>query len=195
MSGYLLLRPEAKSTPGQMAVYDNRFLPGMRDTAEAVHSAGGKIDPQLVHGGCNANSSLTSLTGLELVGPSAVQKEGQIACRSAGKKEITAIVTTFAQAAGRAKEAGLDAVQIHAARGFLLSQFLSPVFNKSSSREERWLRPQISSPPARGACRPRTRRFSTGRPRKSTSRKFRFSYFGWGGSVPMSKRSNWPGMG
>jgi len=127
ISGYTFVRPEGQSTPGQMAVYDNQFLPGLRDMAAAVHSAGGKIALQLVHGGCNANSSLT---GLELVGPSAVRKEGQMACRSAGKKEIKAIVTAFAQAAGRAKEAGLDAIQIHAAHGFLLSQFLSPAFNK-----------------------------------------------------------------
>jgi len=127
ISGYTFVRPEGQSTPGQMAVYDNRFLPGMRDMAATVHSAGGKIALQLVHGGCNANSSLT---GLELVGPSAVRKEGQIACRSASKKEISAIVTAFAEAAGRAKDAGLDAIQIHAAHGFLLSQFLSPAFNK-----------------------------------------------------------------
>ena len=127
ISGYTFVRPEGQSTPGQMAVYDNRFLPGMRDMAAAVHSAGGKIALQLVHGGCNANSSLT---GLELVGPSAVRKEGRIACRSASKKEISAIVTAFAEAAGRAKDAGLDAIQIHAAHGFLLSQFLSPAFNK-----------------------------------------------------------------
>ena len=127
ISGYAFVRPEGQSTPGQMAVYANQFLPGMRDMAAAVHSAGGKIALQLVHGGCNAKSSLT---GLELVGPSEVQKGGQIACRSAGRKEITAIVTAFAYAAGRAKEAGFDAIQIHAAHGFLLSQFLSPAFNK-----------------------------------------------------------------
>ena len=127
ISGYTFVRPEGQSTPGQMAVYANQFLPGMRDMAAAVHSAGGKIALQLVHGGCNANSGLT---GLELVGPSEVQKGGQIACRSAGRKEITAIGTAFAHAAGRAKEAGFDAIQIHAAHGFLLSQFLSPAFNK-----------------------------------------------------------------
>ena len=127
ISGFAFVRPDGQSLPGQMAVYANQFLPGMRDMAAAVHSVGGKIALQLVHGGCNANSSLT---GLALVGPSEVQKGGQIACRSAGKKEITAIVTAFAYAAGRAKEAGLDAIQIHAAHGFLLSQFLSPAYNK-----------------------------------------------------------------
>ena len=127
ISGFAFVRPDGQSVPGQMAVYDDRFLPGIRDMAAAVHSAGGKIALQLVHGGCNTHFGFA---GLELVGPSAVLKEGQIACRSASKKEITAIVTAFAHAAGRATEAGLDAIQIHAAHGYLLSQFLSPVYNK-----------------------------------------------------------------
>jgi 2,4-dienoyl-CoA reductase-like NADH-dependent reductase (Old Yellow Enzyme family) len=127
ISGYTFVKPEGQSTPGQMAAYDDCFLPGLRDMATAVHSAGGKIALQLVHGGCNANSSLT---GLELVGPSTVEKEDKLTCRSAGKDHIKAIVAAFVQAAGRAKEAGFDAIQIHAAHGYLLSQFLSPAFNK-----------------------------------------------------------------
>ncbi len=127
ISGYTFVSPEGQSSQGQMAVYDDRFLPGLRDMTEVVHSAGGKIALQLVHGGCNANSNLT---GLELVGPTAVQIEDQLGCRSAGKEEIAAIVSAFARSAARAKKAGFDAIQIHAAHGFLLSQFLSPAFNK-----------------------------------------------------------------
>jgi 2,4-dienoyl-CoA reductase-like NADH-dependent reductase (Old Yellow Enzyme family) len=127
ISGYAFVSPDGQCTPGQMAACDDRFLPGLRDMTEAVHSAEGKICLQLVHGGCNANSKLT---GLELVGPSAVEKEGRLVCRSAGKDELAAIIAAFAQAAGRAGEAGFDAIQLHAAHGFLLSQFLSPAFNK-----------------------------------------------------------------
>jgi len=127
ISGYTFVRPESQSSPGQMAAYDNCFLPGLSNMATAVHSAGGKIALQLVHGGCNANPSLT---GLELVGPSPAEKEGKLTCRSAGKDDITAIVAAFVEAAGRAKEAGFDAIQIHAAHGYLFSQFLSPAFNK-----------------------------------------------------------------
>jgi|WetSurMetagenome_2_1015567.scaffolds.fasta_scaffold17095_5 2,4-dienoyl-CoA reductase-like NADH-dependent reductase (Old Yellow Enzyme family) len=127
ISGYTFMIPEGQSSPGQMAVFDDRFLPGLRDMAGAVHSAGGKIALQLVHGGCNANSGLT---GLELVGPSELRKVGQLVCHPAGKAEITAITSAFAGAAARAREAGFDAVQVHAAHGFLLSQFLSPWFNK-----------------------------------------------------------------
>jgi 2,4-dienoyl-CoA reductase-like NADH-dependent reductase (Old Yellow Enzyme family) len=127
ISSYAFVSHEGQSSTGQLAVYDDRFLPGLRDMAMAVHSAGGKMALQLVHGGCNANSGLT---GLQLIGPSAVEKGGQVTCRQAGRKDIAAIISAFARAAGRAKQAGFDAIQIHAAHGFLLSQFLSPAFNK-----------------------------------------------------------------
>jgi 2,4-dienoyl-CoA reductase-like NADH-dependent reductase (Old Yellow Enzyme family) len=41
ISGYAFVRPEGQSVPGQMAVHDNRFLPGIQEMAAAVHSAGG----------------------------------------------------------------------------------------------------------------------------------------------------------
>jgi 2,4-dienoyl-CoA reductase-like NADH-dependent reductase (Old Yellow Enzyme family) len=122
ISSYAFVSPEGQSSPGQLAVYDDRFLPGLRDMVHAVHSAGGKMALQLVHGGCSSNPELS---GLESVGPSVLSK-----CRQASREDMSAITAAFACAAGRAKQAGFDAVQLHAAHGFLLSQFLSPVFNK-----------------------------------------------------------------
>ncbi len=127
ISGYAFISPEGQSSPRQLAVYEHRFLPGLRDMIRGVHAVGGKIVLQLVHGGCVANAALS---GLEPVGPSAVEKDGKSICRMVAKEEIARIVSAFARAAGLAKQAGFDAVQIHAAHGFLLSQFLSPVFNK-----------------------------------------------------------------
>jgi 2,4-dienoyl-CoA reductase-like NADH-dependent reductase (Old Yellow Enzyme family) len=122
ISSYAFISPEGQSSPRQLAAHHDRFLPGLRDMAHAVHSAGGKMALQLVHGGCNSNPGLS---GLEAIGPSALSK-----CREACREDIAAIISAFNRAAGRAKEAGFDAVQIHAAHGFLLSQFLSPAFNK-----------------------------------------------------------------
>jgi len=122
ISSYAFVSPEGQSSPGQLAVYDDRFLPRLLDMANAVHTAGGKMALQLVHGGCSSNSELS---GLKAIGPSPLST-----CREAGKEDIAAIISAFSQAAGRAKQANFDAVQIHAAHGFLLSQFLSPVFNK-----------------------------------------------------------------
>jgi 2,4-dienoyl-CoA reductase-like NADH-dependent reductase (Old Yellow Enzyme family) len=127
ISGYAFVSPEGQSSPGQLAVYDDRFLPGLKRMTSAVHAAAGKIALQIVHGGCAANRDLT---GLEPVGASPGNKNGKPACREAGKADIAGIVSAFAKAALRAKEAGFDAVQLHGAHGFLLSQFLSPAFNK-----------------------------------------------------------------
>src|SRR5664279_2273765 len=127
ISSYTFVSPEGRSSPGQLAAYDDRFLPGLRDMARAVHSGGGKIALQLAHAGCKANSELS---GLEPIGPSAVEKDGQPICRLAGREDIANIVSAFIRAAELSKQAGFDAVQIHAAHGFLLSQFLSPAFNK-----------------------------------------------------------------
>jgi 2,4-dienoyl-CoA reductase-like NADH-dependent reductase (Old Yellow Enzyme family) len=59
-----------------------------------------------------------------------VEKDGKPICRMLAKEDIAGAVSAFARAAGLAKQAGFDAVQIHAAHGFLLSQFLSSAFNK-----------------------------------------------------------------
>jgi 2,4-dienoyl-CoA reductase-like NADH-dependent reductase (Old Yellow Enzyme family) len=127
ISSYSFVSREGQSSPGQVAVYDDRFNPGLRKMAAAVHEAGGKIALQLVHGGCNADAGLA---GTELVGPSAVNEGGETVCREATVADLAASASDFARAAGRAKAAGFDAVQIHAAHGFLLSQFLTPAFNK-----------------------------------------------------------------
>jgi 2,4-dienoyl-CoA reductase-like NADH-dependent reductase (Old Yellow Enzyme family) len=129
ISSHAFVSPEGQVSPRQLAVYEKHFLPGLCDMVRAVHSVGGKIALQLAHGGCRANSDLSDL---KPVGPSAVEKDGKPICRMLAKGEIAGIVSAFARAAGLAKQAGFDAVQIHAAHGFLLSQFLSPAFNKRS---------------------------------------------------------------
>ncbi len=126
-TGYTFVSRAGQSSHRQMAAYDDRFVPGMKDMVRAVHAADGKIALQLVHGGAFSSSELT---GVEMVGPSDVIKDGKIITRSLTAKGIEGIVAEFAQAAVRAKQAGFDAVQIHAAHGFLISQFLSSAMNK-----------------------------------------------------------------
>ena len=127
ITGYAFVSREGQSSPNQLAAHDDRFVPGLTDMARAVHAAGGKIALQLVHGGAYSSADLS---GRETVGPSANKKDGKVSTRSLDKKEIEAIVSAFMQAAVRAKKAGFDAIQIHGAHGFLVSQFLSSAFNK-----------------------------------------------------------------
>ncbi len=123
ITSYTFISPEGRSSSGQLGAWDDSLLPGLRDMTEAVHEEGGKIALQLVHGGCASNPGVS---GLEPFGPS----EGRQGCRAAGRDDIERVVTGFASAAVRAKQAGFDALELHAAHGFLLSEFLSPAFNK-----------------------------------------------------------------
>jgi 2,4-dienoyl-CoA reductase-like NADH-dependent reductase (Old Yellow Enzyme family) len=108
ISGYTFVSPEGKSNPGQMAVYDDRFLPGLRDMAQAVHAAGGKIALQIVHGGAFANPELT---GLKTMGPSDGEQQGHPTCRPMTQDDIADILSAFTRAALRAKQAGFDAIE------------------------------------------------------------------------------------
>jgi 2,4-dienoyl-CoA reductase-like NADH-dependent reductase (Old Yellow Enzyme family) len=131
ISGYTFVSPEGQSGPGQMGAHSDRFLPGLRKMAEAVHVSGGKIALQIVHAGFRSNHELT---GLEVVGPSAVERNGKQICRSMSEADIANVISAFSDAAMRAKQAGFDAVQIHGAHGFLLTQFLSPALNKRTDK-------------------------------------------------------------
>jgi 2,4-dienoyl-CoA reductase-like NADH-dependent reductase (Old Yellow Enzyme family) len=94
---------------------------------KAVHDNGGKIAMQLAHAGSNA---ATRLSGLEAIGPSVFETKTGPVGREMTLTDMGKVAQAFAAAALRARTAGFDAVQIHAAHGYLLSQFLSPYFNK-----------------------------------------------------------------
>jgi 2,4-dienoyl-CoA reductase-like NADH-dependent reductase (Old Yellow Enzyme family) len=127
ITGMAFVKPEGKAAPWQLAVYGDEFVPGLAEMTKAVHNAQGKVVLQLAHGGCYAPSALT---GHETVGPSANDTEKFPQCREISLQEIAQVVEAFGKAAGRAKKAGFDGVQLHAAHGYLLSEFLSPFFNK-----------------------------------------------------------------
>ena len=95
--------------------------------ASAVHKAGGRIILQLAHAGCHANSKLT---GQEAWGPSIMTDTNGPLNRAMTREDIRAVIDAFVKAAARAEKAGFDGVQIHAAHGYLLSQFLSPFYNR-----------------------------------------------------------------
>ncbi|MBU5637270.1 NADH:flavin oxidoreductase [Geomonas sp. Red69] len=123
ITGYAFVTKGGQSTPWQMAAWDDRFLPGLASMTEAVHAAGARIALQLVHAG---RFSSQELTGERPRVPSADGPLNQALTTG----EIEGLIAAFADAAARGKAAGFDAVQLHAAHGFLLSEFLSPAFNR-----------------------------------------------------------------
>ncbi|MCX5822747.1 MAG: FAD-dependent oxidoreductase [Deltaproteobacteria bacterium] len=117
-----------------IAIWDDRFIPGWKKLSDRVHRHDAKFFIQLGHDGRQGRS--VSKTGeLERVAPSPV------ACpyvretpRELSIEEIQEIIEQFVNSAFRAKEAGIDGVCLHAAHGYLLSQFISPSANKRSDR-------------------------------------------------------------
>ena len=127
ITGHAYVRKDGQAGPRQLGVYHDKLIQSLSKMAEAVHKADGKIIMQLAHAGCMA---VSELTGLKPIGPSVIENQKGLCCHEMTRADISGIIDFFAQGAVRAKKAGFDGVQIHAAHGYLLSQFLSPFFNK-----------------------------------------------------------------
>ncbi|MCP4038149.1 MAG: FAD-dependent oxidoreductase, partial [bacterium] len=117
-----------------LGLYEDAQIPSWSKLAEAVHPYGTKVGVQLMDPG---PESIQMLTGIQPVGPSAVV--GRSHFRSLPREltlgEVEAVVDDFAEAVRRARDAGLDCVQIHAAHGYaMVGSFLSPFFNKRTDR-------------------------------------------------------------
>jgi 2,4-dienoyl-CoA reductase-like NADH-dependent reductase (Old Yellow Enzyme family) len=125
--GYAYVSPEGKDEAGQLGACSDAQVPGLERLAGAVHAAGGAVALQLAHAGC---FGAPGVSGRDPVGPSALEARGGAIGRAMEHDELTAVTQAFASAARRAKDAAFDGVQIHAAHGYLLSQFLSPYFNR-----------------------------------------------------------------
>jgi 2,4-dienoyl-CoA reductase-like NADH-dependent reductase (Old Yellow Enzyme family) len=116
----------------ELGIYDDRFLPGLKWLATSIRRGGARASIQLGHGGGHTRADICGETP---VAPSAVQHsvfevtEGTVIPKEMTSADIEFTVAGFAAAAARAEEAGFDCVEIHAAHGYLISQFLNPVEN------------------------------------------------------------------
>jgi 2,4-dienoyl-CoA reductase-like NADH-dependent reductase (Old Yellow Enzyme family) len=110
----------------QLGIDSDNMIPGLKEMSAAVHKHRGKIVSQLAHAGLFADARLS---GQMPIAPSNVPGIAGGSRREMTKEDIHTVVKAFAAAAKRAQTAGFDGVQIHAAHGYLLSQFISPVFN------------------------------------------------------------------
>jgi 2,4-dienoyl-CoA reductase-like NADH-dependent reductase (Old Yellow Enzyme family) len=116
------------SANNQMGVDHDGLIPGLSLMLKEIHKSGTPAVMQLNHGGL-LSVPVISGTG-ELIGPSELLKGDNKVGREMKVEEIHEMVQTFRKAAIRARTAGFDGVQVHAAHGWLLSQFLSPYYNR-----------------------------------------------------------------
>jgi 2,4-dienoyl-CoA reductase-like NADH-dependent reductase (Old Yellow Enzyme family) len=127
VSGHAFVTPEGQAGPWQLGIHDDEFIPGLSQLAKVVHDGGSTMVAQLAHAGLQA---ATLLTKMEAVGPSSLPRDDGTRCREMSLVEIQQTIDAFVAATVRAKAAGFDGVQIHAAHGCLLSQFLSSHYNR-----------------------------------------------------------------
>ncbi len=116
-----------------LSLGEDRLLRGHFELTEAVHSYGAKISMQLGHIG--SQMTLAAAGGKQTFSPSGIQQifvDGHVydPPKVMSVAEIYEVAAAFATAAGRAKRVGYDMVDIHGAHGYLVSSFLSPLFNK-----------------------------------------------------------------
>jgi N-ethylmaleimide reductase len=128
----------ARSYYGAASFYHSGQVEGWKAVAAAVHAKGGRAFMQLIHGGRQSHVDMTG--GLDPVAPSVVPFDGVALTpdgwvpvsphRALEKHEIATIVEEFRLAAQRAKDAGFDGVELHAANGYLVDQFIQDGTNK-----------------------------------------------------------------
>jgi 2,4-dienoyl-CoA reductase-like NADH-dependent reductase (Old Yellow Enzyme family) len=132
ITGHMYVHPSGKAHDEMTGVHKDDLIPDLAKLARAVHDLGGLVVPQINHGGMNSLAEEVS----EAVAPSAIDQPFLTKpAREMTAEEVDTAVQAFGEAARRCQEAGFDGVQIHAAHGYLISQFLSPFVNK---RTDKW---------------------------------------------------------
>ncbi|MFB7718754.1 NADH:flavin oxidoreductase/NADH oxidase family protein [Nocardia sp. NPDC056100] len=137
ITGNVMVHAEALTGPGGVVLEANSPLEPFREWAAAAKSGGAQVWMQINHPGRQVRADMPGVAWA----PSAIRVDvGKNTKRFAQPvamtdQQITETVQRFAETARRAAEAGFDGVEIHAAHGYLLSQFLSPLANR---RTDRW---------------------------------------------------------
>lgn len=118
------VQENGKGFPGQLGIFDDKHIAGHRRLTDAIRRAGSLSVVQLHHAGIRSPKELVNNNN---VGPSVHDKSGS---RALSLQEVKSLKEDFINAGLRARESGYDGVEIHGAHGYILSQFLSPKYNR-----------------------------------------------------------------
>jgi NADPH2 dehydrogenase len=124
--------PEGRISDNDLGIWDDAQVPALASVADRIHEGGAKCAIQIGHAGrkCQATDGIDSIFA-----PSAVAYDRTYRVPEAmDDGDIEKVLFAFGQAARRADEAGFDGLEIHAAHGYLINQFISPETNKRNDR-------------------------------------------------------------
>lgn len=120
--------PVGSNGTSQIRIDHDSFMPRFYQLVEMLHKSGATVAIQINHAGASASSART---GMETVSSSNIPtKAGGEIPRPMTKEEILHTVKKYGEAAKRAQDIGFDAVEIHCGHSYLMSQFISPYYNK-----------------------------------------------------------------
>lgn len=132
ITGYQYVKKDGQQLPGQIGIHDNSLEESHKKLTQRIHDSKGKIFAQIAH--CGGQSSSKS-SGFQPSAPSVVDTPQYTEeVKELQEEEIEAIISYFSDAAVRAKNWGYDGIQLHAAHGYLINQFLSPHTNRRNDR-------------------------------------------------------------
>ncbi len=136
--------PEGRITPGDLGLYDDQHMEKLRNITSFVHAHGSVAAIQLAHAGRKGSCARPWEGGQQLtneaggwptVGPSAVQFNPEDnAPQELDEDGISNVIACFREAAHREYQSGYQVVEIHAAHGYLIHEFLSPLSNHRTDR-------------------------------------------------------------
>lgn len=131
LTSFAYVNMQGKANPKMLGIDKDVLISSYLKLTKAVHDEGGKIAIQVAHGGSQCKVD----TGMPMMAPSAVEERftGNRPLEMS-REDMRRLVDDFAEAGRRAKEAGFDGIELHAAHGYLLSQFLSPYSNRRTDR-------------------------------------------------------------
>jgi 2,4-dienoyl-CoA reductase-like NADH-dependent reductase (Old Yellow Enzyme family)/thioredoxin reductase len=124
----MVVSGNARNHRASLCIFDDRFIPGLADLTKAIHDAGALVCGQLNHRGMLLRRSVL---GMEPVGPSPGKNPATgDEVRALTRHDVAEIQQQFLTSAIRLYRAGYDAVELHAANGYLFQQFFTPRHNK-----------------------------------------------------------------
>jgi 2,4-dienoyl-CoA reductase-like NADH-dependent reductase (Old Yellow Enzyme family) len=133
ITGYVSVMQSGRTFPNQRMFDNDSYIDTYRAINDQLKQFNTPIILQIAHGG---SRSMSKITGQAVISASRRKKNDYgDPVKEASEAEIHSIIKAFAAAVVHAKEAGFDGVEIHAAHGYLLSEFVSPVLNK---RKDHW---------------------------------------------------------
>ena len=129
---YCAVSSDGRTLPNQLTL-TQVSLPHFKALTDGVHEKGGLASAQITHGGCftfirerSTKRPLSASGGFNKIG----LMSGMFFKQAMDEADMQQVVREFAQGARLARQAGFDAVEIHMGHGYLLSQFISPMYNK-----------------------------------------------------------------